>query len=69
VLRLRPDRLVIGEVRAAESLDMLVALNSKVPWMCTAQANSAHYAVTKICTLPLLAGTTSPLPQDETVLR
>lgn len=55
-LRMRPDRLVVGEVREAESLDMLVALNSGLPGMCTVHANSAHDAVTKICTLPLLAG-------------
>lgn len=55
-LRMRPDRLVVGEVREAESLDMLIALNSGMPGMCTVHANSAHDAVTKICTLPLLAG-------------
>ncbi|GAA1341737.1 CpaF family protein [Arthrobacter roseus] len=55
-LRMRPDRLIVGEVREAESLDMLIALNSGLPGMCTVHANSAHDAVTKICTLPLLAG-------------
>jgi pilus assembly protein CpaF len=55
-LRMRPDRLVVGEVREAESLDMLIALNSGLPGMCTVHANSAHDAVTKLCTLPLLAG-------------
>ncbi|MCU1532858.1 MAG: CpaF family protein [Arthrobacter sp.] len=55
-LRMRPDRLVVGEVREAESLDMLIALNSGLPGMCSVHANSAHDAVTKICTLPLLAG-------------
>ncbi|WP_235835663.1 MULTISPECIES: CpaF family protein [Arthrobacter] len=44
-LRMRPDRLVIGEVREAESLDMLIALNSGLPGMCTVHANSAHDAV------------------------
>ena len=55
-LRMRPDRLVVGEVREAESLDMLIALKSGLPGMCSVHANSAHDAVTKICTLPLLAG-------------
>jgi pilus assembly protein CpaF len=55
-LRMRPDRLVVGEVREAESLDMLIALNSGLPGMCTVHANSAADAVTKLCTLPLLAG-------------
>ncbi|MCV2393751.1 ATPase, T2SS/T4P/T4SS family [Actinotalea sp. M2MS4P-6] len=55
-LRMRPSRIIIGEVREAESLDMLIALNSGVPGMCTVHANSAREALTKICTLPLLAG-------------
>lgn len=55
-LRMRPSRLVVGEVRQEECLDLLVALNSGVPGMCTVHANSAREAVTKLCTLPLLAG-------------
>lgn len=55
-LRMRPDRLIVGEVREAESLDMLIALNSGLPGMASVHANSAHDAVVKICTLPLLAG-------------
>ena len=43
-LRMRPDRLVIGEVREAETLDMLIALNAGVPGMCTLHANSAREA-------------------------
>ena len=53
---MRPDRLIVGEVREAEALDMLVALNSGLAGMCTIHANSAREAVTKMCTLPLLAG-------------
>jgi pilus assembly protein CpaF len=55
-LRMRPDRLLIGEVREAEALDLLIALNAGVPGMCTLHANSAREALTKLCTLPLLAG-------------
>ena len=55
-LRMRPDRIVVGEVREAEALDMLIALNAGVPGMCTVHANSARDAITKMCTLPLLAG-------------
>jgi len=55
-LRMRPDRLLVGEVREAEALDLLIALNAGVPAMCTIHANSAREAVTKLCTLPLLAG-------------
>ncbi len=55
-LRMRPDRLVVGEVRQAECLDLLLALNSGVPGLGTVHANSAREALLKVCTLPLLAG-------------
>ena len=55
-LRMRPSRIIVGEVRQAESLDLLIALNSGLPGMCTIHANTAREAVTKMCTLPLLAG-------------
>ncbi|HET8601666.1 MAG TPA: ATPase, T2SS/T4P/T4SS family [Segeticoccus sp.] len=55
-LRMRPSRLIVGEVRQEESLDLLIALNSGLPGMCTVHANSAREAITKMCTLPLLAG-------------
>ncbi len=55
-LRMRPTRLIVGEVRQSECLDLLVAMNSGMPSMATLHANSAREAVTKLCTLPLLAG-------------
>jgi pilus assembly protein CpaF len=55
-LRMRPSRLIVGEVRQEESLDLLIALNSGIPGMCTVHANSAREALVKMCTLPLLAG-------------
>jgi pilus assembly protein CpaF len=55
-LRMRPDRLLVGEVRQEEALDLLIALNSGVPGLATVHANSAREAVAKLCTLPLLAG-------------
>jgi len=55
-LRMRPDRIIVGEVRGAEALDLLVALNSGLPGMTSVHANSAHEAVAKLTTLPLLAG-------------
>ena len=55
-LRMRPDRIVVGEVREAEALDLLIALNSGLPGMCSIHANSARDALAKLCTLPLLAG-------------
>ena len=47
-LRMRPSRLVVGEIREAESLDLLIALNSGVPGMATIHANSARDAVAKL---------------------
>jgi pilus assembly protein CpaF len=55
-LRMRPNRIIVGEVRQAESLDLLIALNSGMPGMASIHANSAREALTKMCTLPLLAG-------------
>jgi pilus assembly protein CpaF len=55
-LRMRPSRIIVGEVRAEECLDMLLALNAGLPGMCTIHANSAREALVKMCTLPLLAG-------------
>lgn len=55
-LRMRPSRIIVGEVREAEALDLLIALNSGLPGMGTIHANSARDAITKLQTLPLLAG-------------
>ena len=55
-LRMRPSRIIIGEVREAEALDLLIALNSGLAGMGTIHANSARDAVIKLQTLPLLAG-------------
>jgi pilus assembly protein CpaF len=53
---MRPDRLVVGEVRGAEALDLLIALNSGLPGMCSIHAKSAEQALVKLSTLPLLEG-------------
>ena len=55
-LRMRPSRLVVGEVRQAECLDLLVAMNSGMPSMCSVHANGAREAISKLCLLPMLAG-------------
>jgi pilus assembly protein CpaF len=55
-LRMRPNRIIVGEVRQEECLDLLIALNSGLPGMCSLHANSAREALVKMCTLPLLAG-------------
>jgi pilus assembly protein CpaF len=55
-LRMRPSRIIVGEVRAEECLDLLLALNAGLPGMATLHANSARETLVKLCTLPLLAG-------------
>ncbi len=55
-LRMRPSRLVVGEVRQEECLDLLVAMNAGMPAMCSIHANSAKQALAKLCLLPMLAG-------------
>ena len=55
-LRMRPSQIVVGEIREAEALDLLIALNSGLPGMATIHANSARDAISKLQTLPLLAG-------------
>jgi pilus assembly protein CpaF len=55
-LRMRPNRLIVGEVRQEECLDLLIALNSGIPGMTSLHANSARDALVKLTTLPLLAG-------------
>jgi pilus assembly protein CpaF len=55
-LRMRPSRVAVGEVRGAEALDLLLALNSGIPGYCTIHANSANQALKKLGSLPLLAG-------------
>jgi len=55
-LRMRPTRIIVGEVREAEALDLLLSLNSGLPGMATIHANSARGAIQKLQLLPLLAG-------------
>ncbi|WP_232677713.1 CpaF family protein [Nocardioides sp. R-C-SC26] len=55
-LRMRPNRIIVGEVRGAEALDLLLALNSGLAGMGSIHANSAREALMKLSTLPLLAG-------------
>ena len=61
-LRMRPDRLVVGEVRGGEALDMLQALNTGHEGsMSTIHANSAADALARLETLALLADSGLPL--------
>lgn len=55
-LRMRPEKLILGEVRQAEALDLLIALNSGMSGMATIHANSAAEALNKMMLLPLLGG-------------
>ena len=55
-LRQRPDRIVVGEVRGAEALDMLLALNAGCSGFATLHANSARDALEKLVGYCMLAG-------------
>lgn len=61
-LRLRPDRLIIGEIRSGEALDMLQAMNTGHSGsMSTIHANSPVDALSRIETCALLSGVNIPL--------
>lgn len=61
-LRMRPDRVIIGECRKAEAFDMLQAMNTGHDGsMTTIHANSPRDALSRLETLCLLAGTELPL--------
>jgi len=61
-LRMRPDRLIVGEVRGAEALDLLVALGTgHAGSLCTIHAGSAAEALRRLETLALLADVGLPL--------
>src|SRR5207302_1295722 len=60
-LRMRPDRIVVGEVRGGEALDMLQAMNTGHRGsLTTAHANGARHAPMRIETLALMAGIDLP---------
>ena len=60
-LRMRPDRIVVGEVRGPEALDMLQALNTGHDGsLTTVHANSPEDAVRRVETLALMAGVGLP---------
>ncbi|WP_130014705.1 CpaF family protein [Serinicoccus sediminis] len=61
-LRMRPDRIVVGEVRGAESLDMLQAMNTGHEGsLSTVHANTPRDAIARLETLVLMAGMDLPL--------
>jgi pilus assembly protein CpaF len=62
-LRMRPDRIVVGEVRGAEALDMLHAMNTGHQGsMSTAHANSPGDLVTRLEAMVLMGDVALPLP-------
>ena len=61
-LRMRPDRIVVGEVRGGETLDMLQAMNTGHDGsLTTAHANSARDALARIETMVMMAGMDLPV--------
>ena len=61
-LRMRPDRIVVGEVRGPEVLDMLQAMNTGHDGsLCTVHANSSRDALSRIETMVLMAGIALPM--------
>ena len=61
-LRMRPDRLIVGEVRGPEALDLLVAMGTgHAGSLCTIHAGSAAEAVRRLETLALMADVGLPL--------
>ncbi len=60
-LRMRPDRIIVGEVRAGEALDMLQAMNTGHDGsLTTVHANSPRDAVSRLETMVLMAGVDLP---------
>lgn len=60
-LRMRPDRIICGEVRGPEALDMLQAMNTGHDGsMCTLHANTPREAVTRIENMVMMAASTLP---------
>jgi pilus assembly protein CpaF len=61
-LRMRPDRIIVGEVRGAEALDMLQAMNTGHDGsLSTVHANSPRDALSRVETMVLMAGYDLPL--------
>lgn len=61
-LRMRPDRIIVGEVRGAEALDMLQAMNTGHDGsMTTLHANAPRDALTRIENMVSMTGTTMPV--------
>jgi len=61
-LRMRPDRIIVGEVRGGEALDMLQAMNTGHDGsLSTAHANSARHALWRLETMALMSDVELPV--------
>jgi pilus assembly protein CpaF len=61
-LRMRPDRIIVGEIRGSETVDMLQAMNTGHDGsLCTVHANSSRDALHRIETMVLMAGIELPV--------
>ena len=56
VLAMRPDRIVVGEVRGAEAFELTRAINAGCGFLCTVHANSAADALNALVNAALMAG-------------
>jgi len=69
-LRMRPDRIVVGEVRGGEALDMLQAMNTGHRGsLTTAHASGAYRALLRLETMAMMAGLDLPLPAIQEQIR
>jgi pilus assembly protein CpaF len=69
-LRMRPDRIVVGEVRGGEALDMLQAMNTGHRGsLTTAHASSAYRALLRLETMAMMAGLDLPLTAIQEQIR
>jgi pilus assembly protein CpaF len=69
-LRMRPDRIVVGEVRGGETLDMLQAMNTGHRGsLTTAHASSAYRALLRLETMAMMAGLDLPLAAIQEQIR
>ena len=68
VLAMRPDRIVVGEVRGSEAFELTRAANAGCGFACTIHANSARDALTAVVNAALMAGENVPEPFVRRVL-
>ncbi len=60
ILAMRPDRIVVGEVRGSEAFELTRAVNAGAGFACTIHSNSAHDALAALVNAALMAGENVP---------